>query len=106
MNLPIFGLYIIAFGLYIIPWLIKHDTFFLVNEPKINSEQLSLDEEQVADLLLLGFSQTKIGKKLKMTNKEVKTHCSLIRIKRGCKTTKELLDKGSAFVFGKGTSGK
>ena len=72
-----------------------------MNEPKrvIASEQLSLDELQVADLLLMGFSRNKISEKLKLSSKEVKTNCSAIILKRGCKTMKELLDKGSEFVF-------
>ena len=65
-------------------------------------EQLSLDELQVADLLLCGFSQTKISEKLHLTAAEVRAHCSSIKQKRRCKTMKELLDKGSAFVFGEG----
>ena len=72
-----------------------------MNEPKrvIASEQLSFDELQVADLLLMGFSRNKISEKLKLYPLAVKTHCSAIILKRGCKTMKELLDKGSEFVF-------
>ena len=69
-----------------------------VSEP----EPLSIDELIVADLLFLGYSRTKISKKLDMPFKEVKAHCLSMNQKMGCKTTKELLDKGSSYVLGTG----
>ena len=73
-----------------------------VSEP----EPLNMDELIVADLLFLGYSRTKIGKKLDMTFKVVNAHCLSMNQKMGCKTTKELLDKGSSFVLGTGKKGK
>ena len=75
-------------------------------EKVLESEPLSMDELLVADLLFLGYSRTKIGRILDMTFKVVTAHCLSINKKMGCKTTKELLDKGSSFVLGTGKKRK
>ena len=54
--------------------------------------ELSIDELIVADLLLMGFSEAKISRKLKWSLKTVKTHCLCIYVKLGCKSRKELLN--------------
>ena len=79
-----------------------------MNAEKIISkpDQLSMDELLVADLLFLGYSRTKIGRILDMTFKVVTAHCLSMNQKMGCKTTKELLDKGSSFVLGTGKKEK
>ena len=63
------------------------------------SGELTMDELWVADLLLMGYSQKKIGEKLNLPQKEVRGYCSSIILKRGCKSRKELLEKGAGFVL-------
>ena len=61
--------------------------------------ELSIEELVVADLLMLGFSQKRICEKLSMPPKEVRARCASILLKRGCRTTKELFDKGSGLIL-------
>ena len=61
--------------------------------------ELSIEELMVADHIMLEFTQKKICEKLNMDPKEVRARYASILLKRGCRTKKELFDKGSEFVL-------
>ena len=54
--------------------------------------QLSARQEQVADLIMQGFTSTEIGKELNISLNTVKTHRSILYSKLGVNTRRELFE--------------